>query len=272
MIQSIKDILVVSDMDGTLLTDDKALLPSTLESIRLFTSLGGRFTLATGRGVESVSRYGELLPLLAPVIANNGTIIYNFKEEKALKNLTLPKLIAKKALQEFCERFPKAGAMVFAADFRCYQVQASSYAQILIDTEGLSVVARPFEDLPPDWNKILFAASPEMIEDMELYAEEKLFPGVYFVHTAPIYFEIMPQGISKGSALREYCAGQGISPENTIVIGDYYNDLEMMAFAGRAVAVSNAPADVRLQADEICQSNNEGGVGQFLYELVKRYG
>ncbi len=272
MIQSLQDILVVSDMDGTLLTDDKQLLPSTLESIRLFTSLGGRFTVGTGRCVESITRYPELLPLLSPAIANGGTVIYDFQQNRALKNVTLPRLIAKKIMQDVHRQVPEAGSMVFAADFRCYQVKASAHAQILFDDEEISVCTRPLEDLPQDWNKALFAGPPAVTQEIEDYLAGKPFPGVYFVHTAPIYFEIMPQGVSKGTSLKELCGLLGVSLENTIVIGDYYNDLEMMRMAGHAVAMSNAPADVSLEADEVCQTNNEGGVGQYLYSLVKRYG
>ncbi|MDL2254119.1 Cof-type HAD-IIB family hydrolase [Ruminococcaceae bacterium OttesenSCG-928-I18] len=272
MIRSLQDILVVSDMDGTLLTDDKQLMASTLESIRLFTSLGGRFTVATGRSVESVSRYAELVPLLSPAILTGGTVIYDYEQNRSLKSATLPKLIAKNALQDVLGRFPKAGTMVFAANTQIFQVQASPYAQVLFDQESVGFHVRPLEELPPDWNKVLFAAEPEKINEIEEYVRGRPYPGVYFIHTGPIFFEIMPQGVSKGSTLSELCALLDVSLENTIVIGDYYNDLEMMDVAGYSVAMRNAPADVSFEADEICQSNNEGGVGQYLYELVKRYG
>ncbi len=272
MIQSLKDILVVSDMDGTLLTDDKRILQSTLESIRLFTMLGGRFTVGTGRCVESVAGYEELCSLISPAIVNGGTVIYDFQKNMAMKNVALPKKIARKLLEDVHRKFSNVGSMVFATDFRCYHVDASAYGQTLLDHEKISVKMRPFEDLPSDWNKALFAAEPEMLYEVEEYLRDKVFPGVYFVYTSPVYYEIMPQGVSKGSALKELCAMENVPIENTIVIGDYYNDLEMMREAGYSVAMGNAPPDVSLEANEVCRTNNEGGVGQFLYELVKRYG
>ncbi len=271
MIQSLKDILVVSDMDGTLLTDDKRILQSTFESIRLFTMLGGRFTVATGRCVESIARYGELCPFLSPVIANGGTVIYDFNRKGVLKNVGLPKMIAQKIVQDILRHFPQVGCMVMGADFRCYQVNASSYGQIFLDDEQISVWMRPFEALPSDWNKVLFAGSAQLLEEVEAYLQDKVFPGVFFVHTAPIYYEIMPEGESKGSALHELCSFLKVPIENTIVMGDYFNDLDMMREAGHSVAMSNAPPEVSIQASEVCRSNNEGGVGQFLYELIKQY-
>ena len=272
MIRSLKDILVVSDMDGTLLTDAKEILPSTLESIRLFTSLGGRFTVATGRSIESVSRYPQLLPLLSPAILVGGAVVFDYRENRLLKSATLPKLIAKKALQDILGRFPKVGSVVFASDAQNYQIQASPYLQKLYDDESLSVSVRPLEEFPPDWNKILFAEAEEETDAMEAFVEGRPYPGVYFVHTGPTYFEIMPQDVTKGNTLGELCKILGVEMQDAIVIGDYYNDLDMMQAAGHSVAMRNAPADVSFVADEVCETNNEGGVGQYLYELVRRYG
>ena len=61
------------------------------------------------------------------------------------------------------------------------------------------------------------------------------------------------------------------SQKKTIVIGDYYNDLEVMREAGHAVAVANAPAEVKASADEVTTCTcSEGAVGEYLYQLVQR--
>lgn len=90
--------------------------------------------------------------------------------------------------------------------------------------------------------------------------------------TDEIYFEMMPQCVSKGSALRELCAFTGIPLENTIAIGDYYNDLEMLETAGYAVAMENAPMKLQAVADEITSRCEDGGVAQVLYKLIRKYG
>ena len=95
---------------------------------------------------------------------------------------------------------------------------------------------------------------------------------MYFLRTNTIYYEIMPQGVSKASGLERLCARLALPMENVIFIGDYYNDLDLMRLAGHSVAVANAPRDVQAQADEVTMSRcADGGVGEYLYKLVKRY-
>lgn len=61
------------------------------------------------------------------------------------------------------------------------------------------------------------------------------------------------------------------SQKKTIVIGDYYNDLELMREAGYAVAVANAPAEVKANADTVTTCTcSEGAVGEYLYQLIRR--
>ena len=80
----------------------------------------------------------------------------------------------------------------------------------------------------------------------------------------------MPASVGKASALRDLCTLLNVPLENTIVIGDYYNDLEMMQAAGYSVAVANAPPEVKAAADEVTNcSCADGAVGEYLYKLIE---
>ena len=74
-----------------------------------------------------------------------------------------------------------------------------------------------------------------------------------------MYYEIMPEGVSKGQALKDLCRYLKIPVENTIAIGDYFNDIELLQAAGRSVAVQNAPGEVQLVADEITSACLDAG-------------
>lgn len=264
--------LVVSDMDGTLLNDEKELLSCNLESIRLFTQLGGHFAIATGRTVESVRRYSQLLPMLGPVITCNGAIIYDFSQERILLGNTLPRMASRRALFDIVKAVPGLNVVVTGLDLRNYQAVGGPFSQRLYDEEQLTNFVRPASDLPSDWAKVLFCGTPELIEKAGLFLETRQYPGISFVTSAKIYMEMTPEGVSKGSALRYLCGKLDIPLENCTVIGDYHNDLEMMQEAGWAVAMKNAPAEVRMAANEVCGCNNDGGVGQMIYELIRRHG
>lgn len=267
----LEDILVVCDMDGTLLCDDKRLLPCNLETIRLFRTMGGHFTVATGRTVSSVALYPELACIIDPAITCGGAVIYDFAEDVAVKTSVLPHLAARQGLRDILHKFPQVGIMVTGDDMRLYQVSPSAELEQLIRDENMTYFFRPWEDLPDSWCKMLFAGPPELLEEINQYVSQRTYPGLYFLFTAANYFEMMPKGVSKGSALHELCDIMQMPIRNTYVIGDYYNDLDIMKQAGHAVAVKNAPDDVKLVADEVIPLNGDGGVGQFLYSLIQKY-
>ncbi|NLW78411.1 MAG: HAD family phosphatase [Ruminococcaceae bacterium] len=268
---SIKDLLVVSDMDGTLLTSDMRLLGCNLETIRLFRALGGHFTVATGRVHSSVQMYPDLVEVIDPAITCGGCVLYDFQKNVAAKSTVLQRVVARRAVRDILERFPAVGIMVMADDMRNYRMSPSRMIEKLADEEKMAYFIRPDEDYPEEWNKVLFAGPPELLVQVADYVKNRTYPGVYFVHTSPTYFEMMPKGVSKASALHELCGLLGIQMKHTIMIGDYLNDLDIMKQAGHAVAMGNAPVEVQMAADEVIATNDQGGVGQFLYALIKRY-
>lgn len=271
MASKLSDLLVLCDMDGTLLSSDMRLLRSNLETIRLFAMLGGNFTVATGRTVPSVARYAQMLDCMAPAITTGGTVLYDYKQNRIIRNTLLPLMAARRVIRDVLRAFPGIGVVVTGGDNKNYQVNPSPYAQKLFRDERFPYYSCPPEDLPDEWNKVLFAGSPELIEQAEYFMSKQVYPGVYYVAGSKNYLEIMPEGVNKGTAAKYLASSMGIDLENTIVIGDYFNDLDMMKIAGYSAAMQNAPREVKLLANEVIGSNDEGGVGQFLYKLMRKY-
>ena len=122
------------------------------------------------------------------------------------------------------------------------------------------------------WLKVVFAGDPETIRKAGQYAKTRYFGrDNYFLPTNQIYLEIMPSGISKAAGMEELCHILNENIKKTIVIGDYYNDLEIMKKAGYSVAVANAPSEVKAAANEVTNCDCTGGaVGEFLYKLISK--
>ena len=114
---------------------------------------------------------------------------------------------------------------------------------------------------------MLFACSHEMLMQIQDFLDARKYPGVYFIATNRNYFEIMPEGAAKGAALGELCTYMGIPIENTVAIGDYFNDIELMRAAGHSVAMGNAPAHIRAAADACTADHTENGVAR----AIERY-
>jgi hydroxymethylpyrimidine pyrophosphatase-like HAD family hydrolase len=85
--------------------------------------------------------------------------------------------------------------------------------------------------------------------------------------TADTLLEMSAGGVSKGSTLAALCASEGIAPGQVLAFGDMPNDLPMLRWAGRSVAVANAHPDVLAAANEVTGSCNEDGVAQVLEQL-----
>lgn len=272
MKKRLQDLLVVSDLDGTLLTAPAGLPPCNETVIRLFTMLGGRFTIASGRSPISVKNALGDLPLSAPAIVFNGGMLYDYKKGEAISEHFLPRQTALSAIHLLREQDPTIGVEVLASNGRMYQPFCGDQVSLHTLHEGLPYVVAPLEDIPGEWYKILFGGSPEAIARLEKYATAQQWEGGYFVTTSPVYLELMPSGVNKGAALKELCDQLSVERENLYVIGDYYNDLAMMKVAGHPIAVENAVPQVKLACEKTVLPCMDGGVAQLLYELIRCYG
>ena len=160
--------------------------------------------------------------------------------------------------------------MAHAGDM--FVVQANEYTHAHQVDEKIPSVACPLDSVPDGWVKVVFASDPETIRKLSQYAKTRYYGREnYFLATNNIYFEIMPGGVGKASGLRDLCTLLGEPLQKTIVIGDYYNDLEIMRTAGHSVAVANAPAEVKAAADEVTTCTcSDGAVGEYLYHLIDK--
>ena len=83
----------------------------------------------------------------------------------------------------------------------------------------------------------------------------------------------MPKGVSKTTGMLELCDLYGIDRADTIMIGDYFNDIDLIKAAGTGVAVANAPLEVQMAADHVTSCRCcDGAVGEYLYAMLKECG
>ena len=270
MKSALSDTLVICDMDNTLLTAKEGLPACNRTVINLFTSLGGLFTVATGRPPESIRAALEGIRLSLPAISCNGALLYDFSTETVLHRSTLNREQATTAIKDILNKFPRMGVEVMAGNGEMYVIHANETTHAHQVDEHLGSIACPIDCVPDGWVKVVFAADPEAIRKLGQYAKTKYYGrDNYFLATNSIYLEIMPGGVSKASGLHDLCALMSKSMKNTVFIGDYYNDLELMREAGYAVAVANAPAEVKAAADHVTTCTcAEGAVGEYLYSLI----
>ncbi len=270
MTKDIKDILVISDLDNTLLTVKEGIPQFNIEMIEKFQMHGGRFTIATGRSVAAIAPVLRKITLNAPAITYNGGVIWDFNKNKFLHREILSNS-AKDVVIKILKKFPELGCEIMGENFRIYLIRENQYTYEHLSDEKLSYTVKDLEDIKVKWIKVLFAGNPEIQTKVEDYANSLGVTDIKCVRSHHLYFEILPLGVSKGAALKNLCKKIDLNINNTIAIGDYYNDVEILKVAGLSVAVDNAPDDIKDICKMTVPSCTEGGVGHLLNQIMKSY-
>ncbi len=261
----ISDYLLISDMDGTLLDDERNISERNLKAIRRFCESGGRFSIATGRSVESVRPYVEKLGVNVPVVLCNGSMVYDFADEKILHQDTMPASV-EHSTYRIIDRFPELGAEAYVGT-GIYVLQNNSYISRhkLIERIRFEYTIR--ENIPVGWNKVIMAAEMEQLGPVERYASSLNLPEARLVKSAPEYLELLPKYSSKGTGLRHLADILGVDMKKTVAVGDYYNDAEMIEQAGLGVFVDNAPQELKDTADMVVCHYRDGAVAAVIEHI-----
>ncbi|WP_395152167.1 HAD-IIB family hydrolase [uncultured Allofournierella sp.] len=271
MIQSLKDILIVCDLDHTLLTAQEEMLPCNKATIQLFCALGGRFTVASDRSAASIKLALGDLKLSCPAIVASGASLYDMNDGETVP---IGQLDAEKSVMQMAElmqRFPEVGVEVFTQDGAVWVVQANRYTHMQLRLENIGYGLLGAENIRADWAKISLTAHPATLAKVQEYLNTTHWNEMHMQYSSAAVLELLPAKVNKGIALRHLCKQEFIPIEHTIAIGDYYSDLPLMQAAGSAVAVGNAPQEVKQAAKKIVSNCMDGGVGEYIYALIKHY-
>jgi Cof subfamily protein (haloacid dehalogenase superfamily) len=267
---SMSGILLITDLDGTLVTDRGMIPERNVEAIERFIGRGGRFAFATGRSVLGTEKYAARIPLNAPSIVYNGGGIYDFGAKKLLWSESMPKDYGR-IVREVKDGFPDVGIELYAGGSVFY-VATNSYTKAHIAFQGITATGRTLDDMPAECNKILFCGDSDRLLEVSAAVDKLAHPGCVTVFSAPTYFEVLPEGISKGITIGILGDMLGIGPDAVMSIGDYYNDLEMLTVSALSAVPEGAPDDLKAVADVVVGKCEDGAVADFIEYLEARFG
>lgn len=264
--KNLKDLILVSDMDGTIIPVSGIVSKRNLDAIERFRSLGGTFAVATGRSPASAKKYLELFKINNYVIANNGALIYNIMDNKVEWGKSLENSY-KDVVKQIHFTFPNVGIVAITLDDEYHVAVTTEHIENDMKKQGFTFVDTDCNNLPDDCSKVLFLVEPEELEAVESLANEKGAEFEYVV-SSKYCFEMMCKNITKGYPLERFVSLFGKTLENTIAIGDYYNDIDMIKKARLGVAVGNALDDVKNAADMVVSSCEEDGLAELIDYLI----
>ena len=258
-------------MDGTLLNDDLIITEHTKAAIISAVESGAYFVVSTGRSMMSAARKLTGLEALfdrdMPFITFNGATVVMGKSKKILFNLSLGKDYAKQIYDIGLKRgipvIMWIGEQLWVSHdceaVREYQKLSNAEVNIIEDIERRSETGV---------SKMMWIDSPEKILS---YQDEmnKYFNGSVNCHLSkPEFLEFVSEKASKGAALREIGKVLGIDKSEIIAVGDSYNDLSMLEYAGLGVAMQNASGDIKSLCQYVTLSNNHDGVAEVIEKFV----
>lgn len=265
-------MLIASDMDGTLLNDQRAVEQETIEALQYFTREGGYFAIATGRTRPATEAYRRILPCSGANVYLNGAIVCDEREESLVFMEGLDDR-AKEIAKQIMREFPHIGIEVFLLNhsYVCNQcdVTRRHFINLAIPYTEIEI-----DDIPEPtsvWGKINFTGEPDQVGEVrEALKEAEQYYNLTF--STPVFYEMTCKGGHKGDGVQRLADYLHIRPENICTVGDSQNDIPMLKMAGTSFAPSNARQDVLSIADVVVQDNNHNtlrGVVEYLEQHRK---
>ena len=279
-VSAVKDIynLVAIDVDGTLITSENKLSIGVVSLICEIQARGIGVTLVSGRPKLKMMPLLKELGLTLPYIGSGGAYIADPSTNLVMFHCPL----AREETVEIVElaRAAKAPIISQEPDHLYYEGGSEELEQLIaiskINITGVDnsqVEILKVDDVlqaSAEPTKITICGEPDLLLKIERKLRLLNLP-IYLTYSAPTYLEITRLGINKGEALKLVAAYLAIPLKHILVIGDSHNDLSMFEVAGMAVAMGNAPEEVKAAADLVAPSNDEDGVAWILRELVLRH-
>jgi Cof subfamily protein (haloacid dehalogenase superfamily) len=261
---------LVSDIDGTLITNQKKIPPLIRREIAHYRQAGGLFTLATGRNFAETERFIQELDVDLPVILCNGAILYDPTTRKLTPIAVLSDDLVREILKDMAHLSRRIDFFVYTAH-HIYATNIGPLSSSGLQNEEPKMEVIPSFDalLGQEWVKIAAVSDDEGIAELHNWLKQTKLPFT-FVQSSDHYFEILPPDVSKGAALQRVAHQLDISTKQAAAIGDHLNDLPMFQTVGLSAAVSNAHPDVLHAADVIVPSNEEFGLSHFIQNHLFR--
>jgi len=272
--------LIAIDIDGTLLDSTSQVSQANLDALRRAQETGVEIVLVTGRRHRFALPIAESLGFDLWIISSNGAVTRSTRGEPFHRDL-----------------MPQATAMKICHHMRAFR----NYMVITFDREGMGailcenhdhlygVIQRWMEKNAPyieyvspiekalmeDPIQTMFCGPIALMEEAQRqlqecgFADEITVLQTKYDHRDLTIVDILNAGCSKGHALERWAAYRGIQPSQVMAIGDNYNDIEMLTFAGHPVIMGNASDDLKRDGWTITLRNDESGVAAAIEQVLE---
>lgn len=263
--------LAAFDVDGTLINRHGVLTERTASALRALTHSGVVAALATGRPWPQAQPVLHRAPGVSYAVCLNGAVVMDAVAGEQIADRAMTHFEAIEAAQIARKLVPDIRLGVDLADGR--HVWEHTFAPDMpVDLLADFSVARVDDAITAvDGPVLTWLAYAPGIDTLTLIDElaPEMPLGTEIRPSGLDMAEIAAAGVNKAAGLEVICQRYGIEAAETLAFGDGLNDLDMLRWAGRAVAMSNAPAEVRAVADVVAPNHHHDGVAAVIEQLLE---
>jgi hypothetical protein len=266
--------LLVLDIDGTIAGQSNAVREPVKQAVRAVQAKGIQVAIATGRMYQSALRFYQDIGATLPLMVYQGALIKDPATNEVHRHLTVPQVYAAELLDYFEQPELRSRLSVhFYINDQLYVREVTSDTEDYLSRSTIRAIAVGDlrTTLQQEPTKVLaLAAEVDLIDTLLINLRQRYQPTeLYLTKSVATFFEATHPQVNKGTAVR-YLAEQylNLRPENVMVVGDNFNDLEMIQYAGIGVAMGNAPEGVKAIADWVAPDVERDGVAAAIEEFL----
>jgi len=260
--------LLVLDLDGTLLDDEINISEKNIKALQEVERKNIAIVLCSGRPFVAMKNFVEELNIHAKedyVISFNGAMITTIEGERIYYNP-----IEEDALKELIQlgRDYHIDVQLYTEDLLIerYTEKTSEYEK----ASGMKAVL--LEDLKTIKKSVKVLFNGEVGEKLERLRKELIvrFGDIFNIfYSKPTFIEVLAKEVDKGFGVKFVADRLGIQAEEIIAVGDGFNDVAMLTYAGMGIAVQNAPEGVKKVANHITKNtNNEDAIAEVIKDFL----
>ncbi|RSK28295.1 HAD family phosphatase [Bacillus sp. HMF5848] len=262
--------MIVLDLDDTLLHHDQTISKRNIEALMKAQEMGVKVVLASGRptfGMRHIAKELLLDQYGSFILSYNGAKIINCKTNEELFSSTLsPEMV-----HTLYDISKNEGVLIhtYVGD-EIFTEEHNEFTTIEGELTGMNIVkVDSFKDaITEPVVKVLMVNEPEHLKKVETKLQQELSEQLSVMRSKPFFLEFTEVGVTKGTSLHLLINKLNIKREEVIAVGDSYNDLAMIEFAGLGVAMGNAPDDIKGKANYVTDTNMNDGVAKVVEKFI----
>jgi Cof subfamily protein (haloacid dehalogenase superfamily) len=259
--------MVVADVDGTLLTEDKVLTKRAQAAVRALHDAGIRFAITSGRPPLGMAMLFDPLELDTPIAGFNGGLFVR-RDLSIIAQKTLPSDIARQALELF--RAHDLDAWIYCGnDWLITKPGAPHVAREAWTVKFEPKVVANFDDRLDNVAKIVgISDDHDRVQRCEADAQAAFGGRATASRSQPYYLDITNKDANKGAVVDYLSHHMAVPPEEIVTIGDSPNDVLMFRRSGLSIAMGNASDQVKAQAQVTTESYKDEGFAKAMERFV----